>query len=150
MRTQKTKALVSSPSSRTGNSASSSATDATPTFGTCPGGGSRPERPPWQAVIREVKEETGIEVQVEILAGICSKPEVNEVVFSFVCTVIGGSPVATDEADRVAFFAVGSLPPNSSPKQVERIHDALDHRDQVVMKVQRGRSSIELAREGKL
>lgn len=114
-----------------------------------PGGRLEAGEAPWQGVIREVKEETGLDVRVERLAGVYSKPQANEVVFSFICTVIGGLPTVTEEGDRVAFFAVESLPPNTSPKQVERVHDALDHPDQVVTKVQRGRPYIELVGKGK-
>ena len=55
----------------------------------------------------------------------------------------GGAPTVSDEADRVEFFAAESVPPNTLPKQVERIRDALSQPNQVVMKVQRGRPSIE-------
>jgi len=115
-----------------------------------PGGRLEAGEAPWEGVIREVKEETGLEVQVDRLAGVYSKPEVDEVVFSFVCTVIGGSPTVSEEADRVAFLAAESLPPNTVPKQVERIQDALESPNELVMKVQRGRPAIELVREGKL
>jgi ADP-ribose pyrophosphatase YjhB (NUDIX family) len=115
-----------------------------------PGGRLEAGEPPWQGVIREVKEETGLDAQVVRLAGVYSKPDVNEVVFSFVCDVVSGSPAATEEADRVEFFDLDSLPPNTSPKQVERIRDAFGNPDRVVMKVQQGKSSIDLLREGKL
>jgi ADP-ribose pyrophosphatase YjhB (NUDIX family) len=115
-----------------------------------PGGGLEAGEAPWQGVIREVKEETGLDAQVLRLAGVYSKPNVDEVVFSFVCAVVSGSIAVTDEADRAEFFELDSLPPNTIPKQVERIRDALDQPDRVVMKVQRGRSAIELVREGKL
>ncbi len=56
-----------------------------------PGGGLEPGETPWDGVVREVREETGLEVAVQRLAGVYSKPEVNEVVFSFVCDVVGGA-----------------------------------------------------------
>jgi len=115
-----------------------------------PGGGLEPGEAPWHGVLREVKEETGLEARVVRLAGIYSKPEVNEVVFSFLCEIVAGTPAATEEADRVEFLPPDSLPPNTLPKQVERIHDALACSDQVVMKVQGGKSSADLIREGNL
>jgi len=115
-----------------------------------PGGRLESGEAPWQAVTREVKEETGLDAEVIRLAGVYSKPDVDEAVFSFVCHVVGGSTTSTEEADRVEYFESDSLPPNTLPKHVERIQDALTHPDRVVMKVQRGPSAVELLREGKL
>ena len=54
-----------------------------------PGGGLEKGESPWQGVIREVKEETGLNVSVTRLAGVYSKPDVDEIVFSFECKIIG-------------------------------------------------------------
>ena len=43
-----------------------------------------------EAMCREVREETGLEVQVERLVGVYSKPQKQEVVLTFRCRVIGG------------------------------------------------------------
>ncbi len=115
-----------------------------------PGGGLEAGETPWQGVIREAQEETGLTVEVDRLAGVYSKPEVGQLILSFVCTVVGGRKVCTAEADRVEFLEPRSLPRNTIPKQAERIRDALDHSDLVVMKEQRGRSAVDLLREGKL
>ncbi|MFA5994556.1 MAG: NUDIX domain-containing protein, partial [Parcubacteria group bacterium] len=40
-----------------------------------PGGGLEKGESPWQGVVREVKEETGLDVEVVRLAGIYSKPD---------------------------------------------------------------------------
>lgn len=105
-----------------------------------PGGGLERGEAPWEAVIREVREETGLEVAVERLAGVYFKPEVDEVVFSFVCGVGGGAAAPSDEADRIEFFPLDQVPPNTSRKQVERIRDAVTM-DEVALKEQRGPSS---------
>jgi ADP-ribose pyrophosphatase YjhB (NUDIX family) len=102
-----------------------------------PGGGVEPGESPWECVVREVKEETGLEVQVERLAGLYHKPDADELVFSFVCTITGGTISVSDEADRLEYFPLDSLPSNTLPKQVERIHDAHNHPEQPVLKVQR-------------
>ncbi|MDP9354458.1 MAG: NUDIX domain-containing protein [Chloroflexota bacterium] len=106
-----------------------------------PGGRVEQGEAPWQAVVREVREETGLEVAVERLAGVYSKPEVNEVVFSFVCRVTGGGVTPTDEADRIEYFALDGIPHNCSRKQVERIRDVIEGAGEVVLKEQRGPSS---------
>jgi len=113
-----------------------------------PGGHVEQGEAPWAAVIREVKEEVGLDVEVERLAGVYSKPEQNDLVFSFVCRVVGGELTTSDEADEIAYFPFPDIPGNISPKHVERIADALARLEQPVLKVQTGRSSIELAREG--
>ena len=55
-----------------------------------------------------------------------------------------------DEADKIEYFEVDKLPPNSVPKQVERIKDALSNPGEVIFKTQSGKSAIELIKEGKL
>ena len=108
-----------------------------------PGGGLEPGETPWDGVAREVEEETGLQVAVDRLAGIYSKPEVDEIVFSFVCRVVGGALAPTDEADRLEYFALDGLPQNTSRKQVERIRDAADQGGSVLLKEQRGPSSLQ-------
>lgn len=115
-----------------------------------PGGGVEEGEAPWECVIREVKEETGLEVEVERLASVYNKKEKNEVVFSFICKVIGGEHQLNDEADRIEYFDTEAMPSNMSPKQVERIRDAIRHQSETVLKTQTGKSSIELINEGNL
>ena len=50
-----------------------------------PGGALEHGEAPWDGVIREVREETGLEVEVSGLAGVYSKPEADDLVFSFLC-----------------------------------------------------------------
>ncbi len=114
-----------------------------------PGGKLEHGESPWDGVIREVKEETGLDVSVERLAGIYHKSDQNEIVFSFACTVISGDIQTSDEADRVEYYKIDALPKNTSPKQVERILDAVTN-EGCVMKTQTGPSSIDLIRQGKL
>jgi 8-oxo-dGTP diphosphatase len=115
-----------------------------------PGGALEDGEAPWQGVVREVKEETGLEVEVVRLAGIYSKPEVNELVFSFVCSIISGIATEGAEADRIEYFDLESLPDNTIPKQVERIQDSVNDPDRVTMKIQLGPSAIRLIKENKL
>jgi len=56
------------------------------------GGGVEEGESPWEAVVREVKEEVGLDVMVTCLTGVYSKPQKNEVVFSFLCEVVSGAP----------------------------------------------------------
>ena len=114
-----------------------------------PSGGLEKGESPWDGVIRELKEETGIVAEVDKLLGVYFKPEQGEIVFSFLCKIVGGKMRFTDEADKIEYFSVDKLPKNTSPKQIERIKDALES-DHCVMKIQKGPSSIDLLKEGKL
>jgi len=114
-----------------------------------PGGGLEKNESPWEGVVREVREETGLIVEIQRLSGIYSKPDQSEIVFSFACNVIAGKVACNDEADRIEYFKFDKIPSNTSPKQLERIKDAFES-SEVVMKVQRGLSSIDLLKQGEL
>jgi 8-oxo-dGTP diphosphatase len=116
-----------------------------------PGGGLEFNEAPWECVVREVKEEIGLDVEVERLAGIYSKRNQNDIVFSFVCKIIGGKTMLTDEADQIEYFSIEQIPKNTVPKQVERIRDVLaDQGQTLIMKIQSGPSTEDLLKEGKL
>ncbi len=115
-----------------------------------PGGGVEPGESPWDCVRREVEEETGLKVEVSRLIGVYSKPDKDEVVFSFECAPIGGALTLTEESDRIEYFDITEIPQNTSPKQVERIKDALAAARVPYFKVQTGKSSTELIKEGKI
>lgn len=109
-----------------------------------PGGGLEKGEAPWQGVIREVQEETGLEVKIERLSGIYFKPQKDEIVFAFVCKIISGKISLTDEADKIEYFSINNFPQNFSPKQAERIKDALLKKRESVLKIQTGLSSVGL------
>jgi ADP-ribose pyrophosphatase YjhB (NUDIX family) len=90
-----------------------------------PGGGLEPGELPNEAVVREVREETGLDVTVDRLIGVYSKPGRNELVFAFVCQVCGGTLRETAESDACAYYPVDALPSNTLLKHAERIWDAV-------------------------
>jgi ADP-ribose pyrophosphatase YjhB (NUDIX family) len=109
-----------------------------------PGGGMISGEAPWDGVIREVREETGLEVEVVKLSGIYSKPLTDEVVLNFICKISGGKLITTEEADAHKFFSLQELPDNTVSKQVERIRDALSAQPEVQLKAQFGPSSTKI------
>jgi len=115
-----------------------------------PGGTLEAGEAPWECAIREVKEETGFDVEIVRLAGIYNKPEKNEICFSFVCKIIGGQLTLNDEADKIEYFDIKNIPSNTSPKQIERIKDFFTNKNEIVYRNQTGPSSIELIKNGKL
>ena len=91
-----------------------------------PGGGLESGELPTEAVLREVKEETGLKVVVDRLVGVYGKADKDELVFAFLCSIEGGQLSATAESSECRYFKIEQIPSNTVPKQVERIQDA-DH-----------------------
>jgi len=115
-----------------------------------PGGKLEKGEVPWEGVAREVKEETGLNVKIKKLVGIYSKPEKNDIVFQFLCNIVGGRLRINDEADKIEYFSLDGIPKNTIPKQVERIKDYFKRDSELVLKIQKGPSSIKLVKQGRL
>ena len=81
-----------------------------------PGGGMENNEVPTEAVIRETREETGLDVDVQRLFIVATTPE-NLLGFTYFCRVIGGETTPTDESDQVRFFRLDELPENLSPRK---------------------------------
>lgn len=88
-----------------------------------PGGGVEPNEAPWEAVVREVREETGLEVSVDSLQGVYLKDSADTLVFSFVCTIRAGMLTPSSEADEHRWFGLEEIPPNHPPAQIARLRD---------------------------
>ena len=105
-----------------------------------PGGGVEDHETPWDAAVREVREEVGLDVEVTRLTGLYWKPATDELVFNFECRITAGSPTTSDEADAIEYFPTTALPANTAPKQVERIADALTRATAPFLRSQSGPS----------
>jgi ADP-ribose pyrophosphatase YjhB (NUDIX family) len=112
-----------------------------------PGGGVESGEMPTDAVIREVMEETSLEVEIERLVGVYGKTNKDELVFSFTCHTIDGKLSITDEASECKYFEVNNLPFNTIPKHVERIHDSVNPGLQPVFYRQTAPSTQEMLRK---
>jgi hypothetical protein len=104
----------------------------------------------WEGVKREVHEETGLDVEVEQLAGIYYTPRQNQIAFSYFCSIIGGKLMVNEESDAFKYFALVEIPENFPPRHRSRIKDALENPNELIMKVQDEPSVSELNEEGKL
>jgi ADP-ribose pyrophosphatase YjhB (NUDIX family) len=80
---------------------------------------------PWDAAVREVREQVGLDVEIVRLTGVCWRPQTAQVVFNFECRSTAGTPTTSEEADEIRSFSMDELPVNTAPEQVERIRDAL-------------------------
>lgn len=101
-----------------------------------PGGGMEAGETVEQAIHREVLEETGLEVEVERLVGIYSKPQKNEVALSLRCRVTGGYLHPTEEVRASRFFIPHDLPSNTLPKHRQRVEDALLNQPEAILRTQ--------------
>lgn len=101
-----------------------------------PGGGMEHGETVEEAVIREVREETGLEVEVKYLVGVYSKPQKQEVVLTFNCRVTGGVLAPTGESRACCYFAPDDLPVNTLPKHRQRVEDALLNLPHAVLRSQ--------------
>src|SRR6266436_3407661 len=102
-----------------------------------PGGGMEAGETVDEALRREVREETGLEVEIGQLVGVYSKPQKQEVVLAFRCRVIGGTLQPTEEARESRYFAPDALPTNTLPKHRQRIEDALLNSPSAIIRAQR-------------
>jgi 8-oxo-dGTP diphosphatase len=101
-----------------------------------PGGQVERNETPWEAAVREAREETGLEIEVRRLTGVYHKPSRGEVVLNFEGRVVGGRPVPTAEGAGSGYFPIDALPEPTLPKHVERIQDSAARQADVVFRVQ--------------
>ena len=104
-------------------------------FWNLPGGRVEHNETPWQAVIREVKEEVGVDVVVTKFIGIYKDPSRDDLVFSFACTIVNDELAASDEADVISYFAFEQIPINTLADHVFRIQDFLSEPDTMHLKM---------------
>src|SRR5712691_6978932 len=102
-----------------------------------PGGGMEVGETVDETLHREVYEETGLEVEIEQLVGVYSKPQKQEVVLTFRCHVTGGVPSATEETRECRYFTPQNLPTNTLPKHRQRVEDALLKQQSAIIRAQR-------------
>jgi ADP-ribose pyrophosphatase YjhB (NUDIX family) len=91
-----------------------------------------------EAVIREVREETGYAVFVVRLIGIYSDPEYTTITYPdgntakyvsilFECKISGGTATTSEESSEVGWFNPNHLPQPFHRNHEPRIHDAMEN-----------------------
>jgi 8-oxo-dGTP diphosphatase len=112
-----------------------------------PGGALDPGELPADAIVREVWEETGIEVIPEHLSGVYSEPlitypngdQVMYISLAFRCVPIGGTLQAhDDESLEIRYFPIDALP-ELSPNDRDRINHARNTDSQTYFRISEAR-----------
>jgi 8-oxo-dGTP diphosphatase len=93
-----------------------------------PGGGAEANESAAETAVREVREETGLQVSVERLTGVYYEPDFDMHHFVFICRRLDGSQ--TPRPDRVEIAECHYWPPDALPRPISdftirRIHDAM-------------------------
>jgi len=108
-----------------------------------PGGGMDPGESAAEACVREVLEETGLEVRVTKLVGVYTTPDIliefpdgnriQPVTFSFEAEITGGELGLSDETTDFGWYTVAEMEAmDTMDNHVYRIHDALRNRPEAV------------------
>jgi len=65
---------------------------------------------PEEAAIREAGEETGLEVTIDRLMDVSYDADNSTIVIMYAAKIVGGTLIAADDVDEVAWFGVDNLP----------------------------------------
>lgn len=115
-----------------------------------PGGKIEKNELPREAVIREVKEEAKVKVQIRRLAGIYINFTSSAISFVYVCQIVKGKPGANDETDAIDYFAYEQIPRYTYPHHRQWIRDIQNIPISFPLKLQSGPSAKRLLKQGKL
>jgi 8-oxo-dGTP diphosphatase len=105
-----------------------------------PGGGVEAGETVDEGLLREVREEVCVEVEIVRLAGVYSKPQKDEVVLTFLCHLVPGQDAllsTSDEVSEVGWFAPAELPDHLLPKHRQRVVDAMTGGPAAIVRAQR-------------
>jgi 8-oxo-dGTP pyrophosphatase MutT (NUDIX family) len=100
-----------------------------------PGGGIEPNETPEQAAVREVKEETGLEVSIKRkIAKYYPLNRLTQITHFFECDIVSGNLLVGSETKELQFFSKNQLPKYLAPPFQHWIEDALLDQTEVMEK----------------
>lgn len=97
-----------------------------------PGGTMEPGESLDETAVREVKEETGLDIQLTRVVGLYSKPDENALAITFEAQVISGKLAPANEISAVAYFSLDNLPKTMRAHMQRRMDDYLAGRAEAV------------------
>ncbi len=113
-----------------------------------PGGGVEPHESVTEGLVRELREETSLQVCAGRLVGVYSKPQKHEIVLVFEATIVGGALQTSSEAEEHRWLSAAELDAAELlPKHRDRIRDALAQLPHAVIADQRSASVASLRAE---
>jgi 8-oxo-dGTP diphosphatase len=115
-----------------------------------PGGRVEAGESPWEAVVREIREEVGVQAEVIRLASVSWKPGRKEILFQFACRIVSGELSFTDECDAFAYFPLDELPEPLGPAFRSRLLEWSQNPDETALITDEGPSTRELLERGLL
>lgn len=103
-----------------------------------PGGGLEYDETLEDGLVREVREEIGVAIEIVRLVGVYSKPRKRELVLTYLCALADAdqTPGTSDEVSEVAWFLPSAFPTNLLPKHRQRLDDAMLGQLQAVSRAQ--------------
>lgn len=115
-----------------------------------PGGGVEKGESPWEAGVRETKEETGLDVEIERVLSVTFETEHLDIVFTFLGKVVGGELMENEEADELKWFGKDELPNTTLPNQKKRLERFLGNMgEEIWVEEILGKKVKDLIKEGK-
>lgn len=90
-----------------------------------PGGVLELDEAPFEGVVREVFEETGVKVEAERLTGVYKNMELGVVSLAILCRPVSGEPHPSDEATSVAWLLPSEATEVMPEARAVRVTDAL-------------------------
>ncbi|WP_248965425.1 NUDIX hydrolase [Sphaerisporangium perillae] len=92
-----------------------------------PGGIVELDETPDHAVVREVLEETGVQVKPDVLTGVYKNMNLGVVSLTFRCHPISGNPKPSEEALESAWLTLDEVEQRMPEARAIRVFDALRH-----------------------
>ena len=97
-----------------------------------PGGYKEPKETIEEAVVREVREETGYEGKITNLAAVYESKDGKIKKYLYIGEIVGGSPRTSPETRQVRWFDIDKLPAGLTLYERQRINDCLNFGGNVV------------------
>jgi len=88
---------------------------------------------PWEAVVRETKEETWLDVVVSKLIWVYFNTDKDDIVFQFLCEIVWWEIGLNDEAKDIKYFDINDMPSNVLNNQYVRVREWLENRSKLFM-----------------